>query len=164
MSFFSRDVEIACDERVVRDMDREGRVRYSQALLDCSMPRRQMAVCLTAFGEAAVKERVIRVMNYKKPAVWAVVCACAVCVALALFFMTGPAATPGKASGGEGKGDIINAAVDPDVQALAEKANLSVQLTEEQVVAVLETNGFTLKKTEKPDFLKGNANRYHKRL
>lgn len=154
---FSRDVEIACDERVVMDMDREGRVRYSQALLDCSMPRRQMAVCLTAFGEAAVKERVIRVMNYKKPAVWAVVCACAVCAALALFFMTGPAATPGKASGGEGKGDIINAAVDPDVQALAEKANSSVQLTEEQVVAVLETNGFTLKKTEKPDFLKGNG-------
>ena len=154
---FSRDVEIACDERVVRDVDREGRVRYSQALLDCSMPRRQMAVCLTAFGEAAVKERVIRVMNYKKPAVWAVVCACAVCVALALFFMTGPAATPGKASGGEGKGDIINAEVDPDVRALAEKANSSVQLTEEQVVAVLETNGFTLKKTEKPDFLKGNG-------
>ena len=154
---FSRDVEIACDERVVRDMDREGRVRYSQALLDCSMPRRQMAVCLTAFGEAAVKERVIRVMNYKKPAVWAVVCACAVCAALALFFMTGPAATPGKASGGEGKGDIINAKVDPDARALAEKANSSVQLTEEQVVAVLETNGFTLKKTEKPDFLKGNG-------
>ncbi len=153
----SRDVEIACDERVVRDMDREGRARYSQALLACSMPRRRMAVCLTAFGESAVKERVIRVMNYKRPALWAVVCAFAVCAALTLFFMTGPAETPSKSTGGAGSGDIINAAVDPDVRALAEKANSSVQLTEEQVVAVLEANGFILEKTEKPDFLKGNG-------
>ena len=154
---FSRDVEVACDERVVKEMDREGRARYSQALLACSMPRRRMAVCLTAFGESAVKERVIRVMNYKRPALWAVACAFAACAALALFFLTGPAGTSGKSAGGAGSGDIINAAVDPDVRALAEKANSSVQLTEEQVIAVLEANGFTLKKTEKPDFLKGNG-------
>lgn len=64
-----RDMEAACDEAVVRKLDREGRRAYAGALLRCSLPRRSWG-CPLAFGEIGVKERVRHVMDYKKPARW----------------------------------------------------------------------------------------------
>ena len=89
---FCRDLEMACDERVIRSMDNAGRVAYSQALLDCSFSRRSVSVCPLAFGEAGVKERVKSVLHYKKPARWIVIAAVAVCLAAAVCFLTNPKA------------------------------------------------------------------------
>ena len=67
---FCRDMELACDERVIRDMAAEERAVYSQALLDCSRGRHWVAACPLAFGEVGVKTRVKAVLWYKKPGYW----------------------------------------------------------------------------------------------
>ena len=87
---FCRDMELACDERVIRDMAAEERAAYSQALLDCSQGRRWVAACPLAFGEVGVKTRVKAVLWYKKPAFWAVLAAVLVCIAVAVCFLTNP--------------------------------------------------------------------------
>ena len=61
-----RDIEAACDEKVVKNLDLEDRKTYAQALLNLSLPRRQVAACPLAFGEVNVKERVVNVLNYKR--------------------------------------------------------------------------------------------------
>lgn len=63
-----RDIELACDERVIRELGNEQRADYTQALVACSVDRRMVAACPLAFGEVGVKERVKSVMNYRKPA------------------------------------------------------------------------------------------------
>ncbi|MBR6307264.1 MAG: hypothetical protein IKR39_01520 [Lachnospiraceae bacterium] len=83
-----RDIELACDEKVIRDMDAPDKAAYSQALLDCSVNRARVAACPLAFGEAGVKERVKSVLNYKKPAFWVIVCAVVACVVVAVCFLT----------------------------------------------------------------------------
>lgn len=83
-----KDIEMACDERVVRDMDTEERADYAQALLDCSRSRRVIAACPLAFGEVGVKERVKGVLNFKKPAFWVIAAAVVVCVVIAVCFLT----------------------------------------------------------------------------
>ena len=85
-----RDMETACDEAVIRDMDKESKAAYSQALLDCSLPRRRIAACPLAFGEVGVKERVRSVLNYKKPAFWIIVVAVVSCIVVAVCFLTDP--------------------------------------------------------------------------
>lgn len=85
-----RDIELACDEKVVRDMELGARADYSQALLDCSAGRRLVRVCPLAFGEGGVKGRVKAVLNYKKPAFWLVLAAVLVCVAAGVFLLTNP--------------------------------------------------------------------------
>ena len=87
-----RDIEGACDEKVIRKMGLEDRRGYSTALLNCSVHRRSIAACPLAFGEVGVKERVKSVMNYKKPAFWLVVAALAACGAAAVCFLTNPPA------------------------------------------------------------------------
>ena len=83
---FCRDMEAACDERVVSRLDPAGRADYSQALLACSLPRRRVAPCPLAFGEVGVKSRVKAVLRYKKPAaVLLVLLICSVTVALTFF-------------------------------------------------------------------------------
>ena len=83
-----RDIEMACDEKVIRGMDTDGVAAYSQALLDCSLPRKRIMACPLAFGEVGVKERVRGVLNYKKPAFWVIAAAVLACVILALCFLT----------------------------------------------------------------------------
>ena len=85
-----RDIEMACDEKVIRDMDRNEKAAYSQALLNCNFPRKRIAACPLAFGEVGVKERVKSVLNYKKPAFWIIVVAVIACVAVSVCFMTNP--------------------------------------------------------------------------
>jgi len=85
-----RDIEMACDEKVVRDMDKEDMAAYSQALLDCSFPRRRIAACPLAFGEVSVKKRVTGVLNYKKPAFRIILIAIVACMILAVCLMTDP--------------------------------------------------------------------------
>lgn len=85
-----RDIELACDERVIRDMDTRQKQDYTTALLECSMPRYLVAACPLAFGEVGVKERVKSVLNYKKPAFWIILIALILCIAAAVCFLTDP--------------------------------------------------------------------------
>lgn len=91
-----RDIEMACDEKVIRDMDHNQKAAYSQALLDCNFPRRKIAACPLAFGEVGVKNRVKAVLNYRKPAFWIILLGIAVCVVVSLCFLTDPADTSQK--------------------------------------------------------------------
>lgn len=85
-----RDMENACDERVLRTLDSAGRAAYSRALVACAVQERPAAVCPLAFGETAVKERVKNAMNGKKPAVWAAVLLAIAAVIIGVCFLTSP--------------------------------------------------------------------------
>ncbi len=85
-----RDIEYACDEKVVNDMPKEERQRYSKAILENSVSKRAIAACPVAFGEIGVKERVKSVINYKKPTFWMIVTALVACTVVAVCFLTNP--------------------------------------------------------------------------
>ena len=122
---FCRDMELACDERVIRDMAAEERAVYSQALLDCSQGRRWVAACPLAFGEVGVKTRVKAVLWYKKPAFWAVLAAVVVCAVVAVCFLTNP-----KGAGNE----------EPDLS-LANYKNVATLAYQTDTVTVTQANG-----------------------
>ena len=85
-----RDIELACDEKVIKELGTEQRADYSQALLSCAVHHRMIAACPLAFGEVGVKERVKSVLNYKKPAFWIIIVAVIACVVAAVCFLTDP--------------------------------------------------------------------------
>lgn len=85
-----RDIEAACDERVIRDMAAEGRRAYSTALLHCSMSRDAIAACPLAFGETRVKERIRAVASYKKPAFWTILAGIVLGTVIGVCFLTSP--------------------------------------------------------------------------
>jgi len=85
-----RDIELACDERVIRTLGSEARADYTQALLACSISRRNIAACPLAFGEAGIRTRVKAVLHYKKPAFRVIVLALLICSVTAVCFLTDP--------------------------------------------------------------------------
>ena len=85
-----RDMEYACDEAVLRDLEEPDKRAYSQALLNCAGPRRAVTACPVAFGEICVKGRIRRALRYKKPAVWVTAAAVVVCAAAAVCLLTNP--------------------------------------------------------------------------
>ena len=87
---FCRDIEAACDEKVVRELGEGCKAAYSRALLACSVPRKLITACPLAFGETGVKARIRSVLNYKKPAFWLVLAAVLVSAAVAVCFLTDP--------------------------------------------------------------------------
>ncbi|MBR3979016.1 MAG: M56 family metallopeptidase [Oscillospiraceae bacterium] len=92
-----RDIELACDEKVIKEMDNENRADYTQALVACSVRRRSIAACPLAFGEVGVKARVKSVLNYKKPAFWIIIAAIITCAVVAVCFLTDPVGDRGTA-------------------------------------------------------------------
>ena len=87
-----RDIERACDEKVLRDVDESVKKEYAKALVDCSTHRRMILTCPIAFGEVSVKSRVKAVLSYKKPAVWIVVLAFLAGIVTSVCFLTSPKA------------------------------------------------------------------------
>lgn len=85
-----RDIELACDEKVIEKLGSEQRADYTQALVTCSIKRRSITACPLAFGEVGVKERVKSIMNYRKPKFWFLVLAMLACVGIAVCFLTDP--------------------------------------------------------------------------
>lgn len=83
-----RDIELICDEQVIRKLGEQGKKAYSQALLTSAAGHRMISACPVAFGEIGIRERVKNVLNYKKPAFWIVVVAVLACVAVPVCFMT----------------------------------------------------------------------------
>ena len=87
---FCRDIELACDEKVVKGLDGAARADYSQALLSCAAPKRAVAACPLAFGEGNIKMRVKSALHYKKPAFWVTAAAVLAVVIVAVCFLTNP--------------------------------------------------------------------------
>lgn len=85
-----RDIEAACDEKVLKDMGEESKKPYSTALVNCSVPRKMIAACPLAFGEVNVKSRIKKVLHYKKPAFWLLITAVVACIVLSVCFLTNP--------------------------------------------------------------------------
>lgn len=87
---FSRDIERACDEKVIREMDNEAKKGYAETLVSCSLQKRMMFACPLAFGEVGVKNRVKSILNYKKPAFWIVAVTVVAGLVVTLCFLTNP--------------------------------------------------------------------------
>ena len=85
-----RDIEKACDEKVIKNMNTEEKKGYLETLLDCSVQRKMILACPVAFGEVGIKQRVKAVLNYKKPAFWVIIMAVIVTVAVSVGFLTNP--------------------------------------------------------------------------
>ena len=85
-----KDIELACDEKVIKKMSFSDKKEYAKVLLSCAAQRRLVFVCPLAFGEVGVKERVQTILKYKNPAFWITMAAMALCVILALCFLTNP--------------------------------------------------------------------------
>lgn len=115
-ALFCRDIELACDERVVRGLSLSDRADYSQALLDLSRPRGGVRACPLAFGESSVKGRVKSVLCYKKPAFWLVLLAVVVCVGAAVCFLTDPKEEAEPVDDGDG-GVVISARLEENFPA-----------------------------------------------
>lgn len=85
-----KDIEFACDEKVIKELGAEQKKTYSTALINCSVSRKMISACPLAFGENGVKGRVKSVLHYKKPAFWILVASVLVCVVMAVCFLTNP--------------------------------------------------------------------------
>ena len=89
-----RDIEVACDERVVRGLDEDIRRQYATALLQCGVERRSIAACPLAFGEVSIKQRIKSVLNYRKPLLWVIIASLMVCAVAAVCLLTVPKSKP----------------------------------------------------------------------
>ena len=87
---FCRDIELACDEKAVKDWDFAKKQAYSHALVACSTQQKSMHICPLAFGETGVKKRVKAILRYKKPSLALVAVSAAVCAIVAVCFLTNP--------------------------------------------------------------------------
>lgn len=85
-----RDIELACDEKVIKEMGTDARKPYSEALINCSVSRRTISACPLAFGETGVKGRIKSVLSYKKPTLWIIIIAVISCIVVAVCFLTNP--------------------------------------------------------------------------
>ena len=85
-----RNIEMACDEKVIRNMDIEAKKEYSMVLLSCSVSGKKISVCPLAFGEVGVKERIKGILNYKRPMLWVLLVSAIVCIVAAVCFITNP--------------------------------------------------------------------------
>lgn len=137
-----RDIELACDEKVIRHYGPEQKADYAQALLDCSVAGRSLAACPLAFGEVGIKERVRSVLHYKKPGIWMILVAGAVCALAAVCFLTNPpAVVPGEMAGTSGVIQWFDYLDDPSAMQgeltiqLPEYPGVTFQYTKEQIIA-----------------------------
>ena len=86
--FLCKDVEDACDEAVIRNLNAQERKDYSTALLACGKEKRILSACPVAFGEISIRQRILNVLHYRKPAAWICILAVLAIVLTAVFFMT----------------------------------------------------------------------------
>lgn len=87
---FCKDIELACDEKVLRQAGTEIKKPYSNALINCSVSEKTISACPIAFGEMGVKERIKGILHYKKPKFWIILTAVTVCVIAGVCLLTNP--------------------------------------------------------------------------
>ena len=86
-----RDIELACDERVIKELGFDCKKPYANALINAAAPKRLITACPVAFGETSVKTRVKNILSYKKPAFWIIIIAVILSIVVAVCFLTNPA-------------------------------------------------------------------------
>ena len=125
--FYGRDMELACDERVIKDYDLEGRKNYSKALLYFAANRRRVQICPLAFGEVGIKERIQKVLDYQKPALWVFVGAAVVVLgACGIFFLNRGAETgSGMDGGAHSVGNGSTGLTEPDLESGVQGVSLA---------------------------------------
>lgn len=121
-----RDIELACDERVIADKDIEYKKQYAMTLLNCSSPKKMVSACPLAFGEVSVKTRIKTVLNYKKPAFWLVLAAVAACVVVMVCFMTNPKSSAPDNESAAGENIDESSSAEPDSEKLVAEGGSEV--------------------------------------
>ncbi len=148
---FCRDIELACDEKVVRGLDGAARADYSQALLSCAAPKRAVAACPLAFGEGNIKTRVKSALHYKKPAFWVAAAAVLAVVIVAVCFLTNPRSERGNLVWAQKLNAADVASIELYVPAEGEARQYKKLDTEEMAQAVELINSSRGTYIEKPE-------------
>ena len=148
---FCRDIELACDERVVKGLDGAARADYSQALLSCAAPGRAVAACPLAFGEGNIKTRVKSALHYKKPAFWVAAAAVLAVVIMAVCFLTNPKSERGSLVWAQKLNAADVASIELYVPAEGEARQYKKLDTEEMAQAVELINSSRGTYIEKPE-------------
>lgn len=148
---FCRDIELACDEKVVKGLDGAARADYSQALLSCAAPKRAVAACPLAFGEGNIKTRVKSALHYKKPAFWVAAAAVLAVVIVAVCFLTNPRSERGSLVWAQKLNAADVASIELYVPAEGEARQYKKLDTEEMAQAVELINSSRGTYIEKPD-------------
>ena len=148
---FCRDIELACDEKVVRGLDGAARADYSQALLSCAAPKRAVAACPLAFGEGNIKTRVKSALHYKKPAFWVAAAAVLAVVIVAVCFLTNPRSERGSLVWAQPLNAADVASIELYVPAEGEARQYKKLDTEEMAQAVELINSSRGTYIEKPE-------------
>ena len=152
---FCRDIELACDEKVVRGLDGAARADYSQALLSCAAPKRAVAACPLAFGEGNIKTRVKSALHYKKPAFWVAAAAVLAVVIVAVCFLTNPRSERGSLVWAQKLNAADVASIELYVPAEEEARQYKKLDTEEMAQAVELINSSRGTYIEKPETVYG---------
>ena len=148
---FCRDIELACDEKVVKGLDGAARADYSQALLSCAAPKRAVAACPLAFGEGNIKMRVKSALHYKKPAIWVAAAAVLAVVIVAVCFLTNPRSERGSLVWAQKLNAADVASIELYVPAEGEARQYKKLDTEEMAQAVELINSSRGTYIEKPE-------------
>lgn len=148
---FCRDIELACDEKVVKGLDGAARADYSQALLSCAAPGRAVAACPLAFGEGNIKMRVKSALHYKKPAFWVAAAAVLAVVIVAVCFLTNPRSERGSLVWAQKLNAADVASIELYVPAEGEARQYKKLDTEEMAQAVELINSSRGTYIEKPE-------------
>ena len=148
---FCRDIELACDEKVVKGLDGAARADYSQALLSCAAPGRAVAACPLAFGEGNIKTRVKSALHYKKPAFWVAAAAVLAVVIVAVCFLTNPRSERGSLVWAQKLNAADVASIELYVPAEGEARQYKKLDTEEMAQAVELINSSRGTYIEKPE-------------
>lgn len=148
---FCRDIELACDEKVVKGLDGAARADYSQALLSCAAPKRAVAACPLAFGEGNIKTRVKSALHYKKPAFWVAAAAVLAVVIVAVCFLTNPRSERGSLVWAQKLNAADVASIELYVPAEGEARQYKKLDTEEMAQAVELINSSRGTYIEKPE-------------
>lgn len=148
---FCRDIELACDEKVVRGLDGAARADYSQALLSCAAPKRAVAACPLAFGEGNIKTRVKSALHYRKPAFWVAAAAVLAVVIMAVCFLTNPRSERGSLVWAQKLNAADVASIELYVPAEGEARQYKKLDTEEMAQAVELINSSRGTYIEKPE-------------
>ena len=152
---FCRDIELACDEKVVKGLDGAARADYSQALLSCAAPKRAVAACPLAFGEGNIKTHVKSALHYKKPAFWVAAAAVLAVVIVAVCFLTNPKSERGSLVWAQKLNAADVASIELYVPAEGEARQYKKLDTEEMAQAVELINSSRGTYIEKPETVYG---------
>lgn len=85
-----KDMEMSCDETVIKKLGNEVKKDYSSSLLTLATSKRIVGGTPLAFGEGDTKGRIKNVLNYKKPSFWIIFMTVVVCTIMAVCFLTNP--------------------------------------------------------------------------